>query len=121
MNNTETFQSDNEYYIAVLDSMECKTLPPFLKKVGIAFRFPDYYGNNVNAFWECIGDLSWLDAKNYSLVIKNSNFFLIEETEDTRKEIFDLLQKVKYDWANVPNFEGEEVYRQKADFNIEFR
>jgi hypothetical protein len=26
---------------------------------------------------------------------------------------------VRKDWANVPNYEGEEIYRLKADFVIE--
>jgi RNAse (barnase) inhibitor barstar len=108
----------DDYYIGQIDGKKCNTLKAFLVEIAIAFRFPDYYGNSVNAFWDCIGDLSWLEAKNYALVILNARDFLKDEDDSTRIDIVNLLQKVANDWANVPNFEGEDQWRQKADFKV---
>jgi RNAse (barnase) inhibitor barstar len=106
------------YYIAVIDGSECRTLKAFLEKIGKAFKFPSYYGKNLNALAECLNDLEWLDKPNYILIIKNSKEFLMNESEETRTHIFSFLERVSKEWANVPNYEGEEIYRKKADFRI---
>lgn len=108
----------HDYYVGEIDGTKCQTLKSFLTEIAIAFNFPSYYGNNINAFWDCIGDLSWIEEKQYALVIRNVHNFLKSEDEDIKSYIFDLLQKVAKDWANVPNFEGENKFREKADFKI---
>lgn len=40
----------------------------FLREVGSILKFPDYYGENWNAFEECINDLSWIKEKNVVLI-----------------------------------------------------
>lgn len=112
-------EKDNFYKVEI-DGRKCEDLVSFLEEVGIAFRFPSYYGRNLNAFWDCIGDLSWIYEPNYSLTIKNSNYFLAREDEGTKRQVLDLLDKVRYDWAHVPNYDGEDSYRQKADFLVTF-
>lgn len=112
---------DQAYFIGEIDGYKCQSLQSFLTEISIAFRFPSYYGNNINAFWDCIGDLSWIKEKNYALIIKNSSIFLKNEDEKTRNDVFVLLKRVTNDWAGVPNFEGEEEYRQKSDFKILFQ
>jgi len=42
----------------------------FLCEVGSILKFPDYYGENWNAFEECINDLSWIKEKNVVLIHK---------------------------------------------------
>jgi len=119
---SEIFSSENIddeiYYIAVLDGSDCKTLKSFLNNIGKAFKFPSYYGKNLNALNDCLNDLEWLDKPNYILIIKNSKEFLSKESEETRNHIFSFLERVSKQWANVPNYEGEEIYRKKADFRI---
>jgi RNAse (barnase) inhibitor barstar len=106
------------YYIAVLDGTDCKTLKSFLKEIGKAFKFPSYYGQNLNALNDCLNDLEWLDKPNYLLIVKNHDSFLVNESQETRNHILAFLEGVAKQWANVPNYEGEEIYRHKADFRI---
>lgn len=106
------------YYIAVLDGSDCKTVKTFLKKIGEAFKFPSYYGKNLNALNDCLNDLEWLDKRNYLLIIKSSDSFLIKESGETRNHILAFLAEITKQWANVPNYEGEEIYRHKAEFKI---
>ncbi|MBN9386378.1 MAG: barstar family protein [Chitinophagaceae bacterium] len=106
------------YYIAILDGSKCKSLKYFLKEIGKVFNFPSYYGENLNALYECLNDLEWLDKQNYFLLIKNSEIFLKDESTETRNHILSSLKRVAEEWANVPNYEGEEIYRRKSDFRI---
>jgi RNAse (barnase) inhibitor barstar len=110
--------SDNEFYIAVIDGADCRTKKSFLKEIGIAFKFPSYYGQNMDALNDCINDLEWLDKPNYILIIKSSKEFLSKEPEEVRTHILAFLESVSKEWANVPNYDGENVYRNKADFSV---
>jgi len=90
----------------------------FLKEIGKVFRFPSYYGQNLNALNDCLNDLEWVDKPNYLLIIERSNAFLKNENQETRDHVYDFLERISQQWANVPNYEGEEIYRHKADFKI---
>ncbi|RYY90704.1 MAG: hypothetical protein EOO15_01585 [Chitinophagaceae bacterium] len=110
----ESFQFE-----AILDGNLCKSLKDFLVNVGKSFNFPDYYGQNIDAFLECMNDLSWIDADHYHLTIVNFSHFLELETQETRTEIFQYFNKIAEEWPNVPNSPGEEEYRRKATFEVE--
>jgi len=38
-----------------------------------ALEFPDYFGNNWDAFDECLIDMEWLPSEGYVLVLFNAN------------------------------------------------
>jgi RNAse (barnase) inhibitor barstar len=119
MNNYKELK-EKGYFIGVIDGAKVRTSESFIIEIGNAFKFPSYYGKNMDALAECINDLDWLEEKNYALIIENSSQFLIDETETNKKYILNFLEKVHKEWANVPNFEGEEEFRKKADFKIIF-
>jgi RNAse (barnase) inhibitor barstar len=110
--------SNNEYYVAGIDANNCKTKKSFLIVIGTAFQFPSYFGQNLDALKECLNDLEWLDKPNYILLIKNAKELLSEEPEEVRDKILILLEDVSKEWANVPNYEGEDAYRKRADFRV---
>jgi len=110
--------SDKEYYIAVIDGTACSTMKSFLKEIARAFKFPSYYGQDMNALNDCLNDLEWLDKPNYILVIKNSKDFQSKESKEVRDHVFYFLESVSKEWADVPNYEGEDQYRKKADFRV---
>lgn len=39
---------------AVLDLTDCKTWYDMHERFRVALHFPDYYGHNWDAFWDCI-------------------------------------------------------------------
>jgi RNAse (barnase) inhibitor barstar len=108
----------DRFFIGVIDGGQCKTLVDFIDQVGKAFHFPDYFGENMDAVWDCIRDLEWIDKEDYALVIINYDNFLIGESSETKDSIVDFINKVKGDWANVPNYKGEDKFRKKAKFEI---
>ncbi len=110
--------NDEDYYVAIIDGSDCQTLNSFLKKMGLVFKFPSYYGQNLDALNECLNDLEWLDKPNYILLIKNAQKLLCKEAIEVKNRVLALLENVSKEWANVPNYKGEEEYRGKADFRI---
>jgi RNAse (barnase) inhibitor barstar len=124
MNNTISVLLSSEnispdlYYVAVLNGSNCKSLQAFLKEIGRTFKFPSYYGRNLNALNDCLNDLSWINKPNYLLCIINSKDFLIKESNETKEHILQFLERISKQWSNVPNYNGEDAYRKKADFRI---
>jgi RNAse (barnase) inhibitor barstar len=105
------------YYVAIMDGAECKTKKGFINNIAKSFNFPSYYGQNLDALWECINDLEWIAELNYALVITNSKFFMSADV-DNKQYIIEMLNEVVTEWGNVPNYEGEDMFRHKADFKV---
>jgi hypothetical protein len=64
-----------------------------------ALRFPTYFGWNWSAFSDCLGDLAWLPADRYLIVIENSALVLSSSSEE-RELFFEVLAKAARAWAN---------------------
>lgn len=64
--------NENDYYVAVLDGSHCRTMKSFLKGIGEVFKFPSYYGPNLNALNDCLNDLEWLNKPNYVFFITHA-------------------------------------------------
>ena len=117
-NKVDEFRNDG-YYIGVVDGLNSRTYKTFLVEIAVAFQFPDYYGGNTAAFDECINDLDWIVEQNYCLVITNSHLFMSDDP-DNKEWLLSIFYRITTEWANVPNFEGEEEFRHKADFKVVF-
>lgn len=64
-----------------------------------ALQFPYYFGENWNAFDECLTDLAWLPGDVYILIITNSEDMLAEEDEEQLSTLIDILQNAGEEWS----------------------
>ena len=48
------------------------TRTTFLSRIAEALEFPDWFGRNWDAFFDCLADLSWLPAGGHVLVLLNA-------------------------------------------------
>jgi RNAse (barnase) inhibitor barstar len=71
----------NGSFIAVIDGNKCKSITSFFEQISKAMNFPDYFGNNIDAFDEMMSDLEWIEEKNIVLIIMNYEHFLSEDKE----------------------------------------
>lgn len=46
-----------------------------LCQIGRDLAFPDWYGANLDALADCLGDLSWQEASGYVLLLRNAGTF----------------------------------------------
>lgn len=60
-------------------------------------RFPDYFGGNWDALWECIRDLSWLPAG--PVVLKHHDLPLAGDVASQRTYLSILRDTVEKKWA----------------------
>ena len=57
------------FAVAVLDGAEAGSRAGFFKELADVLRFPDYFGRNWDAVYDCLTDLNWLPAAGYVLVL----------------------------------------------------
>lgn len=54
--------------VARLDGREIRSKSAALAEIGNVLDFPDYYGCNLDALFECLTDLSWLPPGGVRLI-----------------------------------------------------
>lgn len=74
-------------YTSYLRGTRCKAEDVFFREVSASFQFPYYFGENWDAFDECICDLEWLNVSSIFLVIDD-----FSQMFSNQKEIQNLLQ-----------------------------
>ena len=57
------------FAVAVLDGRAAATRAGFFQELSLALHFPDYFGHNWDAVYDCLTDPSWLPAAGYVLVL----------------------------------------------------
>jgi RNAse (barnase) inhibitor barstar len=67
-----------------IDLAGCSEKREFLDRVSRALEFPDWFGHNWDALFDCLTDLSWRPAPGYVLVFEH-----VAEFRDIQPEAFD--------------------------------
>jgi hypothetical protein len=83
-----------------LRGKKMSTLEGVFNEVSAALQFPYYFGENWNAFEECIKDLSWLQGDAYIIVITDSMDLLSEESEEQIDALLTYLCEAGEEWSN---------------------
>lgn len=80
---------------AVLDFSGCQYLNELHERIQVALEFPDYYGKNLDAFWDCINrdcDIDFVTIKGCADIAA--------ELKSTVEKILTFFEKNKQYWAN---------------------
>jgi RNAse (barnase) inhibitor barstar len=70
-----------EFIIAVLDGTNAATRAGFFQEIARVLSFPDYFGRNWDAVYDCLTDLTWLPAAGYVLVFDGFDQFATDAPE----------------------------------------
>lgn len=57
---------------ARIDLDGCEEKDDLLGRVAAALEFPDWFGGNWDAYFDCLADLGWRPARGYVLVFENT-------------------------------------------------
>ena len=79
-----------------LDGKEITNKQTFLKQAGESLKFPAYYGQNWDAFNDCITDLGWCPARAYILIYDQPEIFAKAEPEQWQIALTILNYAVEY-------------------------
>ena len=84
-----------------LDLTGCKYLLEIHEKIRVAFDFPEWYGKNWDAFWDCMTDIICI---NLEIEILNLDALDSDLREDKEKLIC-LLKELKHldndEWCDI--------------------
>lgn len=82
-----------------LDSGKIRNLDDFYQEASLVFKLPDYFGNNLDAFDECLNDLSWLPGQGYLVIFENAELFLCDESDSVVNGILSIFHGAGWEWA----------------------
>jgi RNAse (barnase) inhibitor barstar len=78
---------------------KARTTQALFDEFAAALQFPYYFGENWDAFDECLTDLQWLPADAYVLLIENSTHLLETERSDRLSTLFQVLERAGREWG----------------------
>lgn len=81
-----------------IEGRRCETKEGLLSEFARALEFPPYFGENWDAFEECLTDLSWMPAAAYLIVVTHAEHVLRGLEEDYATFI-DSLRAAGQEWA----------------------
>jgi hypothetical protein len=78
------------FHRAVLDGEAIQTRAEMFTALAGAFQFPNYFGRNWDAVYDCLTDLSWTSADGFVLVLDGCERFAAHDPEQWRigKKVF---------------------------------
>jgi|APFre7841882630_1041343.scaffolds.fasta_scaffold114337_1 RNAse (barnase) inhibitor barstar len=68
-----------------------------LARIGAALGFPDWFGGNWDALYDCLDDLSWLKATGHLIVIENASALRVKSQEDF-VTLLDVFEETARSW-----------------------
>lgn len=91
---------EQSLFVARIDVERIANHEAFLAEVARVLNFPEYYGQNWDAFEECIRDLSWLPARGYLLVL--AGYDRLARSDPANWAIgLDVLQEAVSTWSRT--------------------
>lgn len=105
----------NDFF--VLDAAKMTDVENMLEEFVKALKFPAYFGSNLNALWDFLTDLRWLDQDSHILVFRNSQALL--KNEETLDIVISFLKDAAIYWA-IPSGEDNGRHNSVA-FNTIFQ
>jgi hypothetical protein len=71
----------------------------FFDECAAAWQFPYYFGENWDAFEECLADLEWLPGEAYVFCVGQGVHLLEKEPSEQQVRLLSMLQDVAREWG----------------------
>ncbi|MER6251392.1 barstar family protein [Streptomyces sp. NPDC001584] len=101
----ELLPASGSVYVARLNGQDMPDEVSAFQHFSEVLKFPEYFGWNWNAFYDCVRDLEWLSTDNRILIIESAESALSED-DDARKEFFGSLWRAGQRWSYTKRPEG---------------
>ncbi|MFD3557347.1 barstar family protein [Streptomyces goshikiensis] len=101
----ELLPASGSMYVARLNGQEMPDEVSTFQHFSEALKFPEYFGWNWNAFYDCVRDLNWLSADHRILIIGSVESILSQD-DDGRKKFFGSLWRAGQHWSYTKRPEG---------------
>ncbi|KON82479.2 barstar family protein [Azoarcus sp. PA01] len=80
-----------DFPVLQVDLSGCADKGDFLARIAAGLQFPDWFGQNWDALADCLGDMTWLPADGYVIILEHADRLRGAAEADfiTALEIFD--------------------------------
>jgi RNAse (barnase) inhibitor barstar len=82
-------------FIAKIDGSKTRTLRSFYPKIAKHLFFPDYFGHNLDALFDCLCSLEVVGSQDIILLIDPIDQFLNREKPEKREAALQVLQEAE--------------------------
>jgi hypothetical protein len=87
--------------VRIVRGKRCTTKDRLFQEWAAALQFPSYFGENWDAFEECLSDLEWLPAGGMVLFITRADRLLDQAPESELDTLADILLAAAKDWKTA--------------------
>jgi hypothetical protein len=95
-------RSNNDAIVRTVRGRKSETVFDFFDEISAALQFPYYFGENGDAFEECINDLDWIEGNAYLIAIPDADLFLSAASFEQFQGVMDILRRANQNWMK-PN------------------
>lgn len=81
-----------EVFVAEIDGAKARTLRGLYPRISKSLLFPDYFGKNLDALFDCLCSLEVLGKHDIVLLIHDAEKFLDKEKPEKRTAALDVLR-----------------------------
>jgi RNAse (barnase) inhibitor barstar len=89
-----------------------KTKQELIEAISETLNFPDYFGENWDAFEECIRDLSWLSD---DIILLEHTDFPMEGDDNSRRIYLEILSEAVEKWRSNENQRLRVLFPQSVE------
>ncbi|MFD8951572.1 barstar family protein [Streptomyces xanthophaeus] len=101
----ELLPTSGSVYVARLSGQDMPDEISTFQQFDELLKFPEYFGWNWNAFYDCLRDLRWLSSDYHVLIIESAESILSED-DVAREEFFRTLLRAGQRWSYTKRPEG---------------
>ena len=88
------YYSENNIRYVFLDGNSCKNMWLCYQSLQQQLSIPDYFGYNLDALEEVLGDLDWVEEAKIRFILLNAEQ-LLSDDEEKKKSFLDILNSCK--------------------------
>lgn len=79
-------------FVAVLDGSKVRTMRTLYSQLNKLLTFPDYFGRNLDALYDCLCDLEQIEAPEVVLSVLHADAFLSKESPEKKESVLNLFR-----------------------------
>jgi len=89
-----SYYADKNIRFVFIDGNICKSIQQCYQTLQQQLSIPDYFGCNLDALEEVLGDLDWVKEEKVRIILLNSEHLLTDDKEK-KTAFFDILNSCK--------------------------
>lgn len=88
-----------QFAVLPVDLRACADAAAAMREIAETLRFPEWFGDNLDALADCLADLSWLPAEGYVLMLEHTADWRAQDSE-AMGTVLEILNDTAAHWAS---------------------